>query len=221
VRIVIGEDSALFREGMTRLLTESGHEVVAKVGDATALIDAVHTHAPDAVVIDVRMPPDLTDDGARAAKQLRAANPTLPMVLLSQHVETKNCVELASSGYFGYLLKDRVIEIDQFLETLDVISRGGSVLDPLVVSQLLSPGDVYDPVKQLSEREFDVLSYMAQGRTNLGISRVLHLSERTVESHVTRIIHKLGIHVAAEDNRRVLAVLAYLQSRHGEPDRHP
>jgi DNA-binding NarL/FixJ family response regulator len=214
VRIVIGEDSALFREGMTRLLTESGHEVVAQAGDAAALIDAVRNHAPDAVVIDVRMPPDLTDDGARAAQQLRAANPTLPMVLLSQHVETKNCVELATSGYFGYLLKDRVIEVDQFLETLDVVSRGGSVLDPLVVSQLLSPGDADDAVKQLSEREFDVLSHMAQGRTNLGISQALHLSERTVESHVTRIIHKLGIQVAAEDNRRVLAVLAYLQSRH-------
>jgi DNA-binding NarL/FixJ family response regulator len=214
VRIVIGEDSALFREGMTRLLTESGHEVVAQAGDAVALIVAVQEHAPDAVVVDVRMPPDLTDDGARAAQRLRAANPTLPMVLLSQHVETRNCVELATGGYFGYLLKDRVIEVDQFLETLDVVSRGGSVLDPLVVSQLLSPGHADDPVKQLSEREFDVLSLMAQGRANLGISQALSLSERTVESHVTRIIQKLGIHVAAEDNRRVLAVLAYLQSRH-------
>lgn len=214
MRVVIGEDSALFREGMTRLLTESGHEVVAQAGNAAALLAAVHDHAPDVVVIDVRMPPDLTDDGARAAQQLRAANPTLPMVLLSQHVETKNCVELAEGGYFGYLLKDRVIEVDQFLETLEIVSRGGSVLDPLVVSQLLAPGDAYDPVKQLSQREFDVLAHMAQGRTNLGISQVLNLSERTVESHVTRIIHKLGIHVAAEDNRRVLAVLAYLQSRH-------
>jgi DNA-binding NarL/FixJ family response regulator len=214
VRIVIGEDSALFREGMTRLLTESGHEVVAQAGDAVALIVAVQEHAPDAVVVDVRMPPDLTDDGARAAQRLRAANPTLPMVLLSQHVETKNCVELATGGYFGYLLKDRVIEVDQFLESLDVVSHGGSVLDPLVVSQLLSPGNADDPVKALSEREFGVLSHMAQGRANLGISQALNLSERTVESHVTRIIQKLGIHVAAEDNRRVLAVLAYLQSRH-------
>jgi DNA-binding NarL/FixJ family response regulator len=214
VRIVIGEDSALFREGMTRLLTESGHEVVAQAADAAALIDVVHHHAPDAVVVDVRMPPDLTDDGARAARRLRNENPTLPIVLLSQHVETKNCVELAAGGYFGYLLKDRVIEVDQFLETLDVVIRGGSVLDPLVVSQLLSPGDADDPVKQLSKREFDVLSHMAQGRANLGISQALSLSERTVESHVTRIIQKLGIHVAAEDNRRVLAVLAYLQSRH-------
>jgi DNA-binding NarL/FixJ family response regulator len=215
VRIVIGEDSALFREGMTRLLTENGHDVVAQSGDAPALMAAVHTHTPDAVVIDVRMPPDLTDDGARAARQLRRENSTLPMVLLSQHVDTKNCVELASSGYFGYLLKDRVIEIDQFLETLEVVSRGGSVLDPLVISQLLSPGDADDPVKRLSERELEVLSHMAQGRANLGISQVLQLSERTVETHVTRIIQKLGIHVAAGDNRRVLAVLAYLQSRNG------
>lgn len=214
MRIVIGEDSTLFREGMTRLLTESGHEVVAQAGDAPARVEAVHEHRPDAVVVDVRMPPDLTDDGARAAQRLRAAYPTLPMVLLSQHVETKNCVELASNGYFGYLLKDRVIEVDQFLESLEVVRRGGSVLDPLVVSQLLSPGDADDPVKQLSGREFDVLSHMAQGRANLGISQALQLSERTVESHVTRIIQKLGIHVSAEDNRRVLAVLAYLQSRH-------
>ncbi len=214
MRIVIGEDSALFREGMTRLLTEGGHDVVAQAVDAVALIDAVHDHAPDAVVVDVRMPPDLTDDGARAAEQLRVENSTLPIVLLSQHIETKNCVELAKSGYFGYLLKDRVIEVDQFLETLDVVSRGGSVLDPLVVGQLLSPGDANDPIKQLSEREFDVLSHMAQGRANLGISSALHLSERTVETHVSRIIQKLGIHGAAEDNRRVLAVLAYLQSRH-------
>jgi DNA-binding NarL/FixJ family response regulator len=213
VRIVIGEDSALFREGMTRLLTEGGHEVVAQARDAVAFVAAVHDHAPDAVVVDVRMPPDLTDDGARAAQQLRATHPTMPIVLLSQHVETKNCVELASSGYFGYLLKDRVIEVDQFLETLDVVSRGGSVLDPLVVSQLMSPGDADDPVNQLSEREFDVLSLMAQGRANLGISEALHLSERTVETHVTRIIQKLGIHVSAEDNRRVLAVLVYLQTR--------
>ena len=214
MRIVSGEDSALFREGMTRLLTENGHEVVAQAGDAVTLVDAVHDQAPDVVVIDVRMPPDLTDDGARAAQQLRTGHPTLPMVLLSQHVETKNCVELATSGYFGYLLKDRVIEVDQFLEALDVVTRGGSVLDPLVVSQLLSPGDAADPVKRLSDREFDVLSLMAQGRANLGISQALSLSERTVESHVTRIIQKLGIHVAAEDNRRVLAVLAYLQRRH-------
>jgi DNA-binding NarL/FixJ family response regulator len=213
VRIVIGEDSALFREGMTRLLTESGHKVVGQARDAVALVAAVHDHAPDAVVVDVRMPPDLTDDGARAARQLRATYPILPMVLLSQHIETKNCVELASRGYFGYLLKDRVIEVDQFLETLDVVSRGGSVLDPLVVSQLMSPSDADDPVNQLSDREFDVLSLMAQGRANLGISQTLCLSERTVESHVTRIIQKLGIHVSAGDNRRVLAVLAYLQSR--------
>jgi DNA-binding NarL/FixJ family response regulator len=114
------------------------------------------------------------------------------MVLLSQHVETKNCLQLASGGYFGYLLKDRVIEVDQFLETLEVVRNGGSVLDPLVVSQLLSPGDAHDPVKQLSEREFDVLSHMAQGRTNLGISQALHLSERTVESHVGTVLNTLG-----------------------------
>lgn len=213
MRIVIGEDSALFREGVARLLEESGHEVVAKVGDAPSLIDAVRETAPDAVVIDVRMPPDLTDDGARAARQLRKEFPTLPILLLSQHIETKNCVDLAQQGYFGYLLKDRVIEVDDFLDTLELVRHGGSALDPLVVGRLLSPGDHDDPLKQLSERERGVLSLMAQGRTNVGIARQLCLSDRTVESHVTSIIMKLGIRDAAEDNRRVLAVLAYLSAR--------
>lgn len=213
MRIVIGEDSALFREGVARLLEESGHEVVAKVGDAPSLIDAVRETAPDAVVIDVRMPPDLTDDGARAARQLREEFPTLPILLLSQHIETKNCVDLAQQGYFGYLLKDRVIEVDDFLDTLELVRHGGSALDPLVVGRLLSPGDRDDPLKQLSERERGVLSLMAQGRTNVGIARQLCLSDRTVESHVTSIIMKLGIRDAAEDNRRVLAVLAYLSAR--------
>ncbi len=213
MRIVMGEDSALFREGITRLLEESGHQVVAKAGDAPSLVDAVREQAPDAVVVDVRMPPDLTDDGARAARQLRAEFPTLPIVLLSQHIDTRNCVELAQHGYFGYLLKDRVIEVDHFLDTLELVARGGSALDPLVVGRLMSPGDRDDPLKQLSDRERDVLSLMAQGRTNLGIARQLFLSDRTVESHVTRILMKLGIPDDTADNRRVLAVLAYLQDR--------
>lgn len=213
MRVVIGEDSALFREGITRLLEESGHEVVSRVSDAPSLIRAVRAEGPDVVVVDVRMPPDLTDDGARAAKQLRAEYPTLAIVLLSQHIETKNCVELAQQGYFGYLLKDRVIEVDDFLATLDLVHRGGSALDPLVVGQLLSPGDAGDPIKQLSPRERAVLALMAQGRTNAGIAGELFLSARTVESHVARILTKLGISDAAEGNRRVLAVLAYLGTR--------
>lgn len=213
MRVVIGEDSALFREGITRLLEESGHEVVSRVSDAPSLIRAVRAEGPDVVVVDVRMPPDLTDDGARAAKQLRAEYPTLAIVLLSQHIETKNCVELAQQGYFGYLLKDRVIEVDDFLATLDLVHRGGSALDPLVVGRLLSPGDAGDPIKQLSPRERAVLALMAQGRTNAGIAGELFLSARTVESHVARILTKLGISDAAEGNRRVLAVLAYLGTR--------
>ncbi|GAB2670888.1 response regulator transcription factor [Kribbella swartbergensis] len=213
MRIVIGEDSALFREGMVRLLEESGHEVVERVADAVALVDAVRRQQPDLVVVDVRMPPDLTDDGARAARRLREEFPTLPIMLLSQHIETTNSVELARQGYFGYQLKDRVLEVDDFLDLLELIHRGGSALDPLVVTRLLGPGDRDDPLKQLTSRERLVLGLMAEGRTNLGIARQMYLSDRTVETHVTSILHKLGIPDDVRDNRRVLAVLTFLHHR--------
>jgi len=212
VRVVIGEDSALFREGLARLLADAGHEIVAKVGDAPTLVAAVATHEPDLAIIDVRMPPDLTDDGARAARQVRAAHPTLGILLLSQHVETRHSVELVASGGFGYLLKDRVFDVDDFLDTLRRVAAGGSALDPEVVARLLGPRRAGDPMSALTAREREVLALMAEGRTNVGIARRLWLTDRTVETHVGSILAKLGLANSDEDHRRVLAVLMYLSA---------
>lgn len=211
MRIVIGEDSALFREGLARLLEDAGHEVVGKAADATQLLEVVTEAAPELVIIDVRMPPDGTDDGARAAKALRARDPDLAIVLLSQHVESKHSVELAVSGRFGYLLKDRVLDIDDFLEALRRVAAGGSALDPEVVSSLLGASRD-EPLARLTPREREVLALMAEGRTNAGIAQRLVLTNRTVESHVTSIIDKLGLSESTE-NRRVVAVLTWLGLR--------
>jgi DNA-binding NarL/FixJ family response regulator len=210
VRIVIGEDSALFREGLARLLIDAGHEVVAKTGDATALAAAVHATRPQLAIIDIRMPPDHTDDGARVARQLRAAFPQLGIVLLSQHVETRHSVDLVAGGGFGYLLKDRVFDVDDFLDALSRVAAGGSALDPEVVARLINPARRDDPLILLTAREHEVLGLMAEGRTNVGIARRLWLSERTVETHVSSIMAKLALAEAEEDHRRVLAVLAHL-----------
>jgi DNA-binding NarL/FixJ family response regulator len=210
VRVVIGEDSALFREGLARLLEDAGHEVVAKAADAPALIEAVDTQRPDLAIVDVRMPPDNTDDGARAARRLREAHPTLGIVLLSQQIETHHSVELVGSGRFGYLLKDRVFDVDEFLDALGRVANGGSALDPEVVSLLLSPLRATDQLAALTPREREVLALIAEGRTNRGIARRLWLTERTVETHIASILAKLGIGADDEDHRRVLAVLAFL-----------
>jgi DNA-binding NarL/FixJ family response regulator len=207
VRIVIGEDSALFREGLARLLEDAGHQIVAKASDAPSLVAAVDASAPDLAIIDVRMPPDLTDDGARAARAVRAAHPTLGIVLLSQHVETRH-----SSGRFGYLLKDRVFDVDDFLDALRRVAAGGSALDPEVVSRLIGVHRAGDPLASLTAREREVLALMAEGRTNVGIARRLWLTDRTVETHVGSILSKLGLASSDEDHRRVLAVLVYLSS---------
>jgi DNA-binding NarL/FixJ family response regulator len=212
VRIVIGEDSALFREGLARLLDDAGHEIVAKVGDAPSLVAAVSAWSPDLAIIDVRMPPDLTDDGARAARQVRASHPSLGILLLSQHVETRHSVELVASGGFGYLLKDRVFDVDDFLDALRRVASGGSALDPEVVSRLLGARGSADPLVGLTSREREVLALMAEGRTNVGIARRLWLTDRTVETHVGSILGKLGLANSDEDHRRVLAVLMYLGS---------
>ncbi|MDP9818961.1 response regulator transcription factor [Spirilliplanes yamanashiensis] len=206
MRIVIGEDSALFREGLAALLADAGHDVVAKAGDAPALVRAVDETAPDLAIIDIRMPPDHTDDGARAARQVRAAWPELGIVLLSQHVETRHSVDLVSSGRFGYLLKDRVLDVDDFLDALRRVAAGGSALDPEVVGRLIGS----HPLAALSAREREVLSLMAEGRTNVGIARRLWLTERTVETHVGSIMAKLGLPAGDENHRRVQAVLVYL-----------
>jgi DNA-binding NarL/FixJ family response regulator len=213
VRIVIGEDSVLFREGLARLLEDAGHDVVGKAADALTLVSTVLAHEPDLAIIDVRMPPDGTDDGARAARELRDQRPELAIVLLSQHVETKHSVELVSQGKVGYLLKDRVFDVDDFLDALRRVAAGGSALDPEVVATLLGPRRRHDPLSLLTPRESEVLSLMAEGRTNVGIARRLWLTDRTVETHISSIMAKLGLHECEEEHRRVLAVLTWLGVR--------
>lgn len=216
MRIVIGEDSALFREGLARILADAGHEIVATAPDAPATEAAVHRTRPDLVVIDVRMPPDHRDDGARAARAIRADHPGLGIVLLSQHVETRHSVELVATGGFGYLLKDRVLDVGDFLDALDRVAAGGSALDPEVVTRLIGRHRHEDRLGRLTPREREVLALMAEGRTNRGIARRLHLTERTVETHTGSIITKLGLLANDEDHIRVLAVLAHL-GQHREP----
>lgn len=213
MRIVIGDDSVLFREGLARLLEDAGHDVVAKAPDATTLLAAVRSALPDLAIVDIRMPPDLTDDGARAARQLRDDFPELGIVLLSQHVEAHHSVELAAAGRFGYLLKDRVFDVDDFLDAIRRVAAGGTALDPEVVARLIGPGRQDDPLKTLTPREREVLALMAEGRTNTGIARKLWLTDRTVETHIGSILAKLGINDSDEDHRRVLAVLTYLGQR--------
>jgi serine/threonine-protein kinase PknK len=213
VRIVIGEDSALFREGLARLLEDAGHEVVGKAPDAVTLVEVVESERPDLAIIDVRMPPDGTDDGARAAKGLRSRMPDLAVVLLSQHVETRHSVELVSQGRVGYMLKDRVFEVDDFMDSLDRVAAGGSALDPEVVATLLGPRREDDPLSQLTPRERDVIGLMAEGRNNAGIARRLSLTDRTIETHIASIMAKLGLAESDEEHRRVLAVLTWLGLR--------
>jgi DNA-binding NarL/FixJ family response regulator len=215
VRIVIGEDSALVREGMAKLLAGAGHDIVAKAGDAEAVVAAVERSDPDLLITDIRMPPTMTDDGARAARTLRAQRPTLPIVLLSQHVETTHSLELVTTGSFGYLLKDRVLDVEDFLDALTRVAAGGSALDPEVVASLVAPTRATDPLASLTERELEVLSLLAQGRSNAAIARQLWTTRRTIETHVRHVFAKLGLLDSDSDSRRVLAVLVYLRNRGG------
>jgi DNA-binding NarL/FixJ family response regulator len=213
VRVVIAEDSVLFREGLSRLLQDAGHEVVARVRDADTLLAAVDEHAPALAVVDVRMPPAFDDEGMRAATTIRQRHPSVAVLVLSQHVETRHAVELASSGGFGYLLKDRVLDVDDFLDAAQRVAEGGSALDPEVVAMLVSPAGRKDPLAGLTARELEVLGLMAEGRTNAGIAKRLRLTEKTIEAHVRSILSKLGLPANDDDHRRVLAALAYLRAR--------
>ena len=209
MRVVIAEDQALLREGLARLFQDGGHQVVATLGDADQLLDTVEREQPDLAVVDIRMPPTFTDEGARAARGIKQRHPGVGVLLLSQHIETTHAVNLAALSGFGYLLKDRVLEVGEFLATAERIAAGGSALDPTVVANLVSPTD-RGPIGRLSERERGVLELMAQGFTNAGIAHRLVVSERTVEAHVRHILTKLDINEREDGHRRVLAVLAHL-----------
>jgi DNA-binding NarL/FixJ family response regulator len=212
VRIVIGEDSAVLREGLALLLKQAGHDVVAGVADAPAVVAAVLEHQPDLLITDIRMPPTMTDDGVVAARELRRLRPGLPVLLLSQHVETTQSTELVATGAFGYLLKDRVLDLDDFLDAVRRVAAGGSALDPEVVAALVARPHPEPSITQLTDREREVLALVAEGRSNAGVAAQLHTTERTVETHVSHIFLKLGLHESTDDHRRVLAVLTYLRN---------
>jgi DNA-binding NarL/FixJ family response regulator len=214
MRIVIAEDSAILRDGLVQLLTVRGHEVVAAVGDAVALAAAVDADVPDLVVVDIRMPPTHTSEGLKAAIALRASHPGLGILVFSQYVETRYAAELLAAGSegVGYLLKDRVADVSEFIDALTRIAAGGTVLDPEVVTQLLGASRRTDSVDALTARERQVLRLMAEGRANAAIAASLHLSAGAVEKHVTSIFGKLGLAPSSDDHRRVLAVLRWLES---------
>jgi DNA-binding NarL/FixJ family response regulator len=210
VRVLVAEDSVLFREGLARLLREAGHEVIAEVGDADALLTEARRTRPDLCVVDVRMPPQMDSDGARAAQVLRQEFPGQPVLLLSQQVETRHSVELISSGACGYLLKDRVLRVDDFLDAVTRVAAGGTALDPEVVAALVAPLRAGQRLAALTARELEVLSLAAEGHSNAGIAGRLFISERTVETHMRGVFLKLGIPDEATSHRRVTAVVAYL-----------
>jgi DNA-binding NarL/FixJ family response regulator len=214
VRVVLADDSVLLREGLTRLLTEAGCDVVAGVADASALLDAVELHRPDAAVVDVRMPPTMTDDGLRAAIQARAVQPGLAVLVLSAYVELSYADVLLSDGRggVGYLLKDRVTSLSTLVDALRSIVAGGTVLDPEVVAQLLVARRT-DPLDRLTRREREVLALMAEGRSNVAIAARLVVSPGAVEKHISNIFAKIDLPDVGSDNRRVLAVLTWLRSR--------
>jgi DNA-binding NarL/FixJ family response regulator len=213
VRVVIVEDQALLREGLARLFADGGHEVVSTLGDAATVAQVVDVERPDLVVIDIRMPPSYTDEGARAAREIKDRHPEVGVLVLSQHIETTHAVDLVGRPGFGYLLKDRVLEVDEFLATAGRVAAGGSALDPSVVAKLVTPA-AGSPLARLSDRERLVLELMAEGLTNTAIAHRLVLSQRTVEAHVRHVLLKLDIPESDEGHRRVLAVLTHLRAVH-------
>jgi DNA-binding NarL/FixJ family response regulator len=213
VRVVVGEDSVLLREGIVRVLGEAGFEVVAEAGDAEELMRQVSAHKPDVAVVDIRMPPTDTDDGLRAAIEIRRRLPATGVIVLSQYLEEGYALDLVadSAEGTGYLLKDRVGDIERFADSVRRVGEGGSALDPEVVVQILGRRRRDDRMLGLTEREREVLEQMAEGRSNQAIARQLVVTERAVEKHVTSIFEKLGLMPAADDHRRVLAVLTFLR----------
>jgi DNA-binding NarL/FixJ family response regulator len=212
VRVVIADDSVLLREGLSRVLADAGLDVVARVGDAYALREAVGRFAPDVAIVDVRMPPTYTDEGTRAAQEIREKHPGVGVLVLSQVLDTARALRMMSekSGGFGYLLKDRVLDVDEFVDAVRRVGRGGSAIDADVVSELVARQNARDPLDDLTPRERDVLALIAAGHSNQAISGKLYLSPKTVETHVHRIFQKLKLAPTPEGHRRVLAVLAYL-----------
>ena len=214
MRILICEDSVLLREGLVRLLEHSGHTVVAALRDTEGIVEAVADTDPELCILDVRLPPSFTDEGIRAALRLRQGSPDLPILVLSQYVEERYAAELiaAHGGPLGYLLKDRVADVDEFVDSVERIAGGDTILDPEVVAQLLSRRGRDDRLRQLTERERTVLAAIAEGRSNQAIAQLLFLSEASVEKHITAIFQKLGLAADDAGNRRVMAAIAYLTS---------
>jgi DNA-binding NarL/FixJ family response regulator len=212
VRVVLAEDSVLLREGVARLLREAGFEVVGQASNADELMLKVRSYSPDVAIVDIRMPPTHTDEGLRAAQEIREKYPSTGVLVLSQYAEPAYAMELLadSAEGVGYLLKDRVSDVNEFCAAVKRVAEGGSALDPTVVSQLVGRRRRDDPVSELTPRETEVLELMAEGRSNQAIGERLFITPRAVEKHVTSIFGKLGLAAAAEDHRRVLAVLAYL-----------
>jgi DNA-binding NarL/FixJ family response regulator len=213
VKVVIADDAVLLREGIAQVLTAKGFDVVGQCGTPEELMLKVRSYGPEVAVVDIRMPPTNTDEGLRAAKEIRASHPQTGVLVLSQYVEAEYAMELLSEGAegVGYLLKDRVSDIDEFAAAVRRVGEGGSALDPAIVSQLVGRRRKDDPLDQLTAREREVLELMAEGRSNKAISERLFVTERAVEKHVTNIFGKLRLPAGAEDHRRVLAVLAFLR----------
>ena len=214
MRILICEDSVLLREGIVRLLSDAGHEVVAALADTDGLDEAVAASDPALCILDVRLPPTFTDEGIRAALRLRSFAPDLPLLVLSQYVEERYASELiaAQGGALGYLLKDRVADVAEFLDSVTRIAQGATVLDPEVVAQLLSRQSRGSKMAQLTDRERQVLALLAEGKSNQAIASVLYLSEASIEKHITAIFQKLGLEADERGNRRVLAALAHIEN---------
>jgi DNA-binding NarL/FixJ family response regulator len=216
IRVVIADDDLLVREGIARLLERPPFEVVGRAGEAIELIGLVREHVPELVVLDIRMPPSHTTEGLDAAQAIRAEFPQIGILVLSAHVELHRAIDLLAEGQgVGYLLKSRVTQADDFLETLERIAGGGSVIDPGLVKELVSARRVHDPLSDLTPRESEVLRLMAEGRSNAGIARLLVVTEATVEKHVHSILAKLRLSETPDDHRRVLAVITFLGAQYG------